>query len=104
MLYHSVDYSFYLKTGFLGKPCYVKRIVEALSKKKAKTRIYKDELSRLKTGLISHYRHCTGGFTKRVREMSYQLFVTLYTLSIYPYAHQQLRRHRPKPFRECPCT
>ena len=48
MLYHSVDYSFYLKTGFLGKPCYVKRIVEALSKKKTKTRIYKDELSHFK--------------------------------------------------------
>ena len=41
-----------------------------------------------------------GEFTKRVREMSSQLFVTLYTLSIYPFAHKQLRRHLPNPFRE----
>ena len=29
-----------------------------------------------------------------------QLFVTLYTLSIYPSAHKQLRRHHPNPFLE----
>ena len=33
-----------------------------------------------------------------VREMSYQLFVTLYTLYIYPSAHKQLRWHLPSPF------
>ena len=41
----------------------------------------------------------TGEFTKRVREMSSQLFVTLYTLSIYTSAIKQLRRQTsPKPF------
>ena len=45
----------------------------------------------------------TGEFTKRVREMSSQLSVTLYTQSIYPSAHKQLRRHLPNPFREFPC-
>ena len=39
----------------------------------------------------------TWDFKKRVREMSSQLFVTL---SIYPSAHEQLRRHLPNPFRE----
>ena len=35
--------------------------------------------------LISYHAVDTGEFTKRVREMSSQLFVTLYTiLSIYP--------------------
>ena len=34
----------------------------------------------------------TREFTKRVREMSSQLFATLYILSTYPYVHKQLRR------------
>ena len=38
-----------------------------------------------------------GEFTKRIREMSSQLSVTLYTLSIYPSAHKQLRRDLPNP-------
>ena len=46
----------------------------------------------------------TGEFTKRVWEMQSQLFVTLYTLSIYPSAQKQLRRHLPNHFREFPCT
>ena len=33
------------------------------------------------------HRIHTGEFTKRVQEMSFQLFVTPYTLSIYPSAH-----------------
>ena len=45
----------------------------------------------------------TGENTKRVREMSSNLFVLLYTPSIYPSAHKQLRRHIPNPFREFPC-
>ena len=45
----------------------------------------------------------TGEFTKRVRETSFQLFVPLYTLPNYPFAHKQLRRHLPNPFREFPC-
>ena len=32
-----------------------------------------------------------------------QVFVTLYTLSIYPSAHKELRRHLPNLFREFPC-
>ena len=40
----------------------------------------------------------TGEFRQRVREMLSDLFVTLYTLSIYPSAHKQLRRHLPKTF------
>ena len=43
--------------------------------------------------------HPTGEYAKKVREMSSPLFVTLYTLSIYPFAHKQLIRHR-----EFPCT
>ena len=43
------------------------------------------------------------GFTKRVREMSSQLFVTLYALCIYPSTHKQLGRHLPKPFCKFPC-
>ena len=42
----------------------------------------------------------TGDFTKKVREMSSQLFVTLYTLSIYTSAQKQLSRHLPNLFRE----
>ena len=42
---------------------------------------------------------------KRVREMSSQLFVTLYTLDLlYPSAHKQLRRHLLNPFRVFPST
>ena len=47
-------------------------------------------------------RH-TGEFMKRVREMSSQLFVTIYALFIYPSAHKQLRQHHPNPFREFSC-
>ena len=39
---------------------------------------------------------------KRVREMSSQLIVTLYKLSINPSEHKQLRRHLLSPFREFP--
>ena len=46
----------------------------------------------------------TGEFKKRVRDMSSYLFVTLYTLFIYPSAHKQLRRHLSNPFRKVPCT
>ena len=42
----------------------------------------------------------TGEFTKRVREMSSQLFFTLYTLSEYSSAHKQLRRFIPNTFHE----
>ena len=39
-------------------------------------------------------RNCQGystmELTKRVREMSSQLFITQYTLSSYPFAHKQL--------------
>ena len=49
------------------------------------------------TDFISHWE-----FTKRVLEMSSQLFVTLYTPSIHPSAHKQLRRHLPNPFCEFP--
>ena len=45
----------------------------------------------------------TGEFTTRLRMMTSQLFVTLYTLSIHPSAHKLLRRHLPNPFREFPC-
>ena len=47
-----------------------------------------------------HFDSCTGEFTERVRELSSQLCVTLYTLYIYPSApaHKQLRRHLPKHF------
>ena len=45
----------------------------------------------------------TGKFTKRVREMSYKLFITIYTLSVYSSAHKQMRRHLLNPFREFPC-
>ena len=45
----------------------------------------------------------TEKFTIRVREMEFQLFVTIYTLSIYPCAHKQLRRRLPNPSREFPC-
>ena len=34
--------------------------------------------------------------------MSSQLLVTIYTLSTYPSAHKQLRRHLPNPFCEFP--
>ena len=37
--------------------------------------------------------------SKRVRMISDQLFVTLYTLSIYPAVHKQLIRYHPNPFR-----
>ena len=37
-----------------------------------------------------------------IREMSSRLFVTLYTLSINPSTHKQLRRHLPNPIREFP--
>ena len=38
-------------------------------------------------------------FTIRVREMSYQLLVTLYTLSSYPSVHKQLAETTsPEPF------
>ena len=47
--------------------------------------------------------HFTEEFTRRVRKMSSQLFVTLYTLSIYPSTQRQLRRHLPNPSREFPC-
>ena len=58
--------------------------------------------------LISwHKKHCTfyatREFTKRIREMSSQLFVTLCILSTYPSAHNQLRRHLPNFFCEFPC-
>ena len=33
-----------------------------------------------------------------------QLFVTLYSLSIYPSAHKQTRRHLPNSFREFSCS
>ena len=49
----------------------------------------------------------TGEFTKRVREKLSQLFVSLYTLSIYYSAHPahpQLSRHLPNPFCEFPCS
>ena len=39
-----------------------------------------------------------GNSQKKVREMSSQLFVTLFTLYIYPPEHKQLRRHLPNPF------
>ena len=54
--------------------------------------------------VVKNWLFLAGEFTKRVREKSSQLFVALYTLSIYPSAHNQLRRHLPKPFREFPCT
>ena len=48
----------------------------------------------------------TSEFTKRVREMSYKLFVTLYThyTSSYPSAHKHLIRQLLNPFREFPFT
>ena len=46
----------------------------------------------------------TGEFMKRVRDMSSHLFVTLYTLSTYPSAHKELRRHLQNPFRKFPCS
>ena len=45
-----------------------------------------------------YYRQTTGEFTKRVREMSSQLPVTLYSLSIYTSSYKQLRRHLPCTF------
>ena len=45
----------------------------------------------------------TGEFTKRFWEVLSQLFVTLLTISIYPSANKQLRRHLPNSFRELPC-
>ena len=45
----------------------------------------------------------TGELTKRVREMSSQLFITPYTLSIYLSAHKQLIRQLPNPLREFLC-
>ena len=44
-----------------------------------------------------------GEFVKRVWEVSSLLCVTLYTLSIYPSANKQLRRHLPNPFCKFPC-
>ena len=44
-----------------------------------------------------------GEFMKRIWEMSPQLYVTLYTLSIYTSAHKQLRQHLLNPFYEIPC-
>ena len=38
-----------------------------------------------------------------VREMSSPLFVTIYTLSINPFANKQLRWHLLNPFRGFPC-
>ena len=52
---------------------------------------------------IHTYGLYTGELTKRVLELSSQLLVTLYTLSIYPSAHKQLRRHPSNPFCEFPC-
>ena len=37
----------------------------------------------------------TGEFSKRVRMISHEVFVTPYTLSIYPYRHKQLTRYLP---------
>ena len=45
-----------------------------------------------------------GNSRKGVRDMSSQLFVTQFTLSIYPSANKQLKRHFPTPFREFPCN
>ena len=42
-------------------------------------------------------------FAKSIWEMSSQLFVTLYTLSIYPSSQKQLSRHLPNPSPEFPC-
>ena len=50
---------------------------------------------------VRNYLSVYRGLTKRVREMSSQLFVTLYTISIYP--SKQLRRHLLNNFREFPC-
>ena len=44
----------------------------------------------------------TGELAKRVREMSSQLCITLYTLSIYHSVQKQLSRHLLNPFREFP--
>ena len=60
--------------------------VESLQPKKYYQNFFKNDLH-------------TGEFMKRVREISSQLFATLYTLDIYPSAHKQLRRHLPNPFR-----
>ena len=38
----------------------------------------------------------TDEFKKMVKGMLSQLFVTLYTLTLHPSAHKQLRRHPPK--------
>ena len=40
---------------------------------------------------------------KGLGDLSVQLFVTLYTISICPSAHKQLRRYLLNPFREFPC-
>ena len=37
----------------------------------------------------------TGEFSKRVRMISQEVFVTPYTLSVYPYRHKQLTRYLP---------
>ena len=47
--------------------------------------------------------HHTKEFSKRVREVLSQLFVTLYTISIYLSVHKQLKRRLTIPFREFPC-
>ena len=44
-----------------------------------------------------------GNSQKGFGEMSSQLFVTLFTLSIYQSAHKQLKRNLPNPFREFSC-
>ena len=41
---------------------------------------------------------------KRVRMTSDHLFVTLYTLAIYPSVHKQLIRYHPNPFRGTHCS
>ena len=38
----------------------------------------------------------TDEFKKMVKGILSQLFVTLYTLTLHPSAHKQLRRHPPK--------
>ena len=42
--------------------------------------------------------------SKRVRMISDQLFVTLYTLFIYSSVHEQLIRYHSKPFRGTHCS
>ena len=63
----------------------------------------------MKRSVILLYWYCillhlhTWEFAKGVREMSFQLFVRLYTLSIYSSTHILMRQHLPNPFREFPC-